>query len=95
MVQNNVEIVYGTYAKQTCLQQAVKAGTTILEAIQQSGILELWPEINLAALNKVGLFGKLATLDTVINDKDRIEIYRPLIIDPKQARLLRAAKARK
>ena len=93
MVQNNVEIVYGVATKQTRLLQAVTPGTTILAAIQQSGMLQLWPEINLTTLNKVGIFGKLATLDTVVNDKDRIEIYRPLIIDPKQARLLRAAKA--
>jgi putative ubiquitin-RnfH superfamily antitoxin RatB of RatAB toxin-antitoxin module len=94
MVQNNVEIVYGIAAKQTCLQQSVKPGTTVLEAIQQSGMLQRWPEIDLLALNKVGIFGKFATLDTRVNDNDRIEIYRPLDIDPKQARLLRAARSK-
>jgi len=58
-------------------------------AVKQSGISAKFPEINLAE-NKIGIFGKLPQLDTVIRDKDRIEIYRPLIADPKEVRRQRA-----
>jgi len=58
---------------------------TVQEAIEQSNILERFPEINLA-VNKVGIFGKGVKLDSLPVAGDRIEIYRPLIVDPKEAR---------
>ncbi|EXJ16112.1 RnfH family protein [Imhoffiella purpurea] len=70
----------------------VPAGTSVEETIAQSGVLARFPEIDLA-VNKVGIFGKLAKLNQVPQDGDRIEIYRPLIADPKAARKQRAAGA--
>ncbi|GAB0150042.1 RnfH family protein [Marichromatium sp. PS1] len=70
----------------------VACGTRLEEALHQSGVLERFPEIDLAR-NKVGVFGKLAKLDQALEDGDRIEIYRPLIADPKAARKRRAAGA--
>ncbi|QBE67494.1 RnfH family protein [Pseudoduganella lutea] len=70
----------------------VEAGTTIGQAIEQSGILQEAPEINLVTM-PVGIYGKKKTLDTVLQPRDRIEIYRPLIADPKDARRRRAKKA--
>lgn len=69
----------------------VREGCTVRLAIEQSKILVDCDEINLSA-HKVGVFGKRAALDDVLFAGDRVEIYRPLKIDPKQARLLRAKK---
>jgi putative ubiquitin-RnfH superfamily antitoxin RatB of RatAB toxin-antitoxin module len=66
------------------------AGLTVADAIERSGILDRLPEIDLK-VNKVGVFGKLAKLDQVLHDGDRVEIYAPLIADPKQARKDRAS----
>lgn len=70
----------------------VDAGTTVGQAIEMSGILQDAPEINLVTM-PVGIYGKKKTLDTVLRARDRIEIYRPLIADPKDARRRRAKKA--
>ena len=67
----------------------VRAGSTVAEAIAASGVLSRFPEIDLAR-NKVGLFGKLRPLDTVVRGGDRIEIYRPLQADPMESRRRRA-----
>ncbi|KIG10433.1 RnfH family protein [Caballeronia concitans] len=69
-------------------------GATVREAIEASGVLNAHPEIDLAA-QKVGVFGKLKTLDATLADLDRVEIYRPLKVDPKMARQRRVDKARK
>lgn len=69
----------------------VAAYTTLEQAILQSGILAQAPEINLSR-NKVGIYGKLKPLDTPLRDGDRVEIYRPLAVDPKEARRLRARR---
>ncbi|AXA90509.1 RnfH family protein [Massilia sp. YMA4] len=69
----------------------VDAGTTIGQAIELSGMLQDAPEINLVTM-PVGIYGKKKTLDTVVQARDRVEIYRPLIVDPKNARRRRARK---
>jgi len=69
-------------------------GDTIQDAIIRSGIVVDFPEIDLN-VNKVGIFSKVAKLDTPIKDKDRIEIYRPLIADPKEVRKQRAASGKR
>lgn len=79
-----VEIAY----TQKLLTIEVLQGTTVLDAIEQSGILKEFKEIDLKQ-NKVGIFGDFISLSQVLRNKDRIEIYRPLKIDPKQARLNR------
>jgi putative ubiquitin-RnfH superfamily antitoxin RatB of RatAB toxin-antitoxin module len=85
-----VEIVFGRAEKQTVLKVFTPSPSSVLEAIQQSKIVEYFPEIELIHKNKVGIFGRIVSLDTHVKNNDRIEIYCPLMIDPKQARKLRA-----
>jgi len=85
-----VEVAYARPDEQVILPLEVAPGTTLGEAIQASGILERFPEIDLR-VNKVGVFGKIARPDAVLSPGDRVEIYRPLIADPKEARKRRAA----
>lgn len=89
----SVEVAYALPHKQEVLSLKVKPGTMVSEAIEQSGILRDFPEIDLASA-KVGIFAKQTTLDAVLRDKDRIEIYRPLIADPKEIRKRRAAEGK-
>jgi len=69
----------------------VEVGTTIGQAIERSGVLEAFPDINLAT-QPVGIYAKKKALDTALRERDRIEIYRPLVADPKESRRRRAAK---
>jgi len=69
----------------------VRDGTTIGEAIELSGVLQAHPDINLST-QPVGIYAKKKTLDTVLRERDRVEIYRPLVADPKESRRKRAAK---
>lgn len=87
-----VEVAYAREAAQALLPVQGPEGLTIADAIERSGITQRFPEIDLSA-NKVGVFGKVAKLDTALADGDRVEIYPPLIADPKQARKSRAADA--
>ena len=86
-----VEIAYALPHQQTVLSLQATPETTVEQAITQSGMLRKHPEIDLAQC-KVGIFGKAAKLDAALRDKDRIEIYRPLIADPKEVRKKRAGK---
>lgn len=86
-----IEVAYALPEEQVLLALDVEQGTTVEQAIQLSGILKSFTDINLAN-NKVGIFGKAVKLDEVLRDKDRIEIYRPLIADPKESRRKRAEK---
>ena len=88
-----VEIVYALAHQQTLLKVKLPAESTVTQAIQACGILAKFPEIDLAT-NKLGIFGKLAKADTVLRDKDRVEIYRPLIADPKEVRRQRAEEGK-
>ncbi|MGQ9658833.1 MAG: RnfH family protein [Thermochromatium sp.] len=85
-----ISIAYVGLQGQALRPLEVRTGTSVREAIEQSGLLAQFPEIDLER-NKVGIFGRLVTLDQVLEDGDRIEIYRPLIADPKTARRRRAA----
>ncbi|MDH5433716.1 MAG: RnfH family protein [Gammaproteobacteria bacterium] len=87
----NIEIIYPLPDEQKLLTLAVKSGSTIEQAIHESGILELYPEIDLNE-NKVGIFSKASPLETELREGDRIEIYRPLIADPKEVRRQKALK---
>ena len=89
----DIELVYALPDKQTLLKQQVAVGTTALDAIKASGILDKYPEIDIAT-SKMGIFGKLIKPDTVLREKDRIEIYRPLIADPKEVRRKRAEEGK-
>ena len=89
-----VEIAYALPDTQVVIPMEVAQGTTIEQAIKLSGVLETFPEIDLDT-NKVGVFSKLGKLDQVLREKDRVEIYRKLIADPKQVRKQRAAEGKK
>ena len=95
MPQENilVEVAYASHERQKMIVVKLPAGSTAEEAISKSGILAEFPEIDLA-VNKVGIFSKACKLDTVLRDKDRIEIYRTLIADPKEVRRQRAAEGK-
>jgi len=87
----SIEVAYASVDQSWLISFEVEEGTTVQQAIAISGILEQCPDINLQT-NKVGLFSKIVELDTLVRADDRIEIYRPLILDPKEARRLRAEK---
>jgi len=89
--QITVELCYVAPQLQFLRAVPVPVGTTIRQAIHCSGLLEVVPELDLTQV-KVGVYSKLKTLDTVLNDRDRIEIYRPLLVDPMVARRTRANK---
>jgi putative ubiquitin-RnfH superfamily antitoxin RatB of RatAB toxin-antitoxin module len=86
----HVEVVYAKAERQEMASINLPAGSTVGQAIDASGLLAKHPEIDLA-INKLGIYAKLATVDTTLRDRDRVEIYRPLIADPKEVRKQRAA----
>lgn len=85
----HVQVCYATPLREVLRDLTVEEGTTIEQAIVQSGILNDIPGIDLG-VQPVGLYGKKRALDTVLRERDRIEIYRPLVADPKEARRRRA-----
>ena len=86
-----IEVAYATPKKQQIIVLEVKVGTTVGQAIAQTNLLETFPEIELS-INKVGIFGQVANLNTKLQSGDRVEIYRPLVIDPRIARQERVRK---
>lgn len=88
-----VEVAFAREDDQALLAVEGAKGMTVREAIERSGILKRFPEIDLE-INKVGVFGKLATLEQALETGDRVEIYRPLIADPKAQRKKRAAEGK-
>ncbi len=89
----SIEVVYGVPHKQKILTVLVDEGTNVEQAIIDSGIIKLFPEIDLN-VNKVGIWNRAVKLSEVLADLDRIEVYRPLIADPKDVRKRRAEKAK-
>jgi putative ubiquitin-RnfH superfamily antitoxin RatB of RatAB toxin-antitoxin module len=87
------EVAYGRMDEQALIPVESETALTAQQAIEQSGILERFSEIDLSS-NKIGIFGKAAKLDVELSDGDRVEIYRPLIADPKEARKKRAAEGK-
>jgi hypothetical protein len=88
-----VEVSYALPEKQIIIPIRVPKDITVKEAIKRSGILKEFDGINLEE-SHVGIFGKATTLDHTLRDKDRVEIYRPLIADPKEIRRKRAAEGK-
>lgn len=84
-----IEIAYANCIKQMLKSISVPTSSTVEQAILASNILTEFPEINLT-VNTIGIFSKKVTLNTQLQMGDRIEIYRPLVIDPKLARRIRA-----
>lgn len=91
--QLNIEVVYALPQQQTVLRLRVAPATTVQAAIEQSGIMNKHPEIDLA-VNKFGIYSRPVKGAELLQDGDRIEIYRPLIADPKEMRKKRAEKAK-
>ncbi len=91
--QIKVEVAFAKLDEQLILTVQAAPGITVQQAIEQSGILERFPEIEIG-INRVGVFGKVAKLDAVLQPGDRVEIYRPLIADPKAQRKKRAAQGK-
>ncbi len=89
----HIEVLYALPDVQSLIPVQVTEGATVEAAIRASGMLESFPEIDLAT-NKVGVFSKLVKLDEMVRDKDRVEIYRPLIADPKEVRRKRAEEGK-
>lgn len=87
----NVEVAYATFSEQVIIPLQVAQGITAGEAIELSKILSRFPDIDLTK-TKIGIFSQICKLDTVLKPNDRVEIYRPLLCDPMQARRQRAAK---
>jgi putative ubiquitin-RnfH superfamily antitoxin RatB of RatAB toxin-antitoxin module len=88
-----IEVVYGLPNKQELITLVVNQGTLLEQGIIESGILNVFDDIDLA-INKVGIWNRIAKLSDELRDLDRIEIYRPLIADPKEVRKRRAEKAK-
>jgi putative ubiquitin-RnfH superfamily antitoxin RatB of RatAB toxin-antitoxin module len=86
-----IEVAYALPERQVLIALTVPRGTTLGGAIERSGLLAQFPEIALAK-NAVGVFGKLRALTDALENGDRVEVYRPLIADPKVVRRQRAAK---
>jgi putative ubiquitin-RnfH superfamily antitoxin RatB of RatAB toxin-antitoxin module len=86
-----IEVAYAFAQRQGIITLELCAGKTVLDAVECSGIRKLYPWLDLSEL-KVGIFGRPVTPVTVLADGDRVEIYRPLIADPKEARRHRAVR---
>lgn len=86
----NVEVTYALPQRQELVRLQLPEGTTVRKAVEASGLLQKYPDIDIEGANKLGIFAKLAKADAVVRDRDRIEIYRPLIADPKAVRKKRA-----
>jgi putative ubiquitin-RnfH superfamily antitoxin RatB of RatAB toxin-antitoxin module len=86
-----VEVVYALPADQLLIELELEEGATVGAAIERSGILNRFPGLRVMA-GQVGVFGRPVALDARVRDGDRVEIYRPLIADPRDARRARVKK---
>ena len=91
--QLTVEVAYALPQQQSLLTLSVLPGSTVLQVIEQSGILQQYPDIDLSQ-QKIGVWSRPVKPDELVQEGDRIEIYRPLIADPKDLRRRRAEKAK-
>jgi uncharacterized protein len=84
-----VEVVCATAERQCLRRLSLPAGSTVIQAVEQSGILQELPEVDFDP-SRLGIFSRRVAPDDVLQDGDRVEIYRPLTLDPKDARRRRA-----
>jgi hypothetical protein len=89
----DIEVAYAKAEDQVILTISAEPGITVQQAVERSGIADRFPEIDLSSA-KFGVFGKAAKGDAELQPGDRVEIYRPLIADPKEARKKRAAEGK-
>ncbi len=85
-----IEVVYALPDRQELVSLQLPEEATVRDALDASGLLQRYPDIDIDGVNKIGVFAKLVKTDTVLRDYDRVEIYRPLKADPKQVRKQRA-----
>lgn len=89
----NIEVVYALPDRQDVVALSLPEGATVQQAVEASGLPRQYPEIDLVR-GKFGIYSKLARPDNALRDRDRVEIYRPLIADPKEVRKQRAAEGK-
>lgn len=89
-----IEVIYALPNEQILFEIETDASFTVRQAIEKSKLLHKYPDLDIYH-SKVGIYGQIVDLDHPVKDKDRVEIYRELTIDPKQARMLRAEQKRK
>lgn len=94
MDQIRIEVAYALPETRELIVLSVPAGTTVMEAIELSGLREKYPDIEPGGCNKIGIFGKLCKLEQQLQAGDRVEIYRPLKADPKEVRRRLAAEGK-
>jgi hypothetical protein len=92
-VRIHVQVAYALPDRQDIVTIELPEGASAQQAVEASGLLQKHPEIDLAR-NKLGIFAKLVKADQVLRDRDRVEIYRALIADPKEVRRQRAAEGK-
>ncbi|AUN95261.1 RnfH family protein [Pseudazoarcus pumilus] len=90
----NVEVAYALPHSHEIVKLVLPQCSTVGDAVKASGLLEKHPEIDLDGANKVGIYAKLTKPDAELRDRDRVEIYRPLIADPKAVRKKRAEEGK-
>lgn len=88
-----IEVIFALADRQDVIPLTLAAGTTLKQAVEASGLPAKYPDID-PAKGKFGIYSKLAKPDAVLRDRDRVEIYRPLIADPKEVRKQRAAEGK-
>ena len=89
-----IEVIYAMPERQELVTLDMPEGSTAQQAVEASGLLQKYPDIELGGRNKLGVFAKLVKADAVLRDRDRVEIYRPLIADPKEVRRQKAAEGK-
>lgn len=89
----NIQVCHALPERQDIVRLKLAEGATVRQALEASGLLAKFPEISLEE-GKFGVFGKLMKLDTLLHEGDRVEIYRPLIADPKEVRRKRAEEGK-
>jgi putative ubiquitin-RnfH superfamily antitoxin RatB of RatAB toxin-antitoxin module len=93
MASLRVEVVYALPEREDAVSVSLPAGASALDALRASGLLERHPEIDLAR-QKIGVYGRVVSAEARLRDGDRVEVYRPLAVEPKEARRRRALKKR-
>ena len=89
----SVEVVYALPEREDAVRLKLPSGATAIDALRASGVLERHPEIDLAR-HKIGIYGKVVGADSPLRDRDRVEVYRALLVEPKEARRRRALRKR-
>ena len=89
-----IEVIYALPERQELVTLDLPEGSTAQQAVEASGLLQKYPDIEPGGRNKLGVFAKLVKADAVLRDRDRVEIYRPLIADPKEVRRQKAAEGK-